>query len=182
MATTYGMPFLLEDKTGRLTGTDFVDINDRLHLRLRCTAQASTHTAYMILKVTHGSASSNPLVALTFGADNSLGTITFASGVSMSMKQYLTKVSSFGSTRTRKFIGSDGQEYRWSWRSTKDDEWTCTNANQYLVASYSLKVSGEPDYCGSSGCMFTIDEAYPHLAAEMLASLTIMRHIVAHNL
>jgi len=47
----------------------------------------------------------------------------------------------------------------------------CTNKSQYLVAFYSLKVAGEPDYLGSSGCMLTIDEAYPHLAAGALAWL-----------
>ncbi|KIJ68078.1 hypothetical protein HYDPIDRAFT_173756 [Hydnomerulius pinastri MD-312] len=180
--TTYGMPYLLEDKTGRLTGSEFVDINDRLRLRLRCTAQAPTHTAYMIQNVTHGSDAVNPLIALAFGPDNSLGTITIGSGVPMGMKQYLAKLSPLGSTNTRKFLGSDGQEYRWSWRSTKGHEWTCTNQSQYLVAFYTLKLAGEPDYSSSSGCMLTIDEAYPHLADEMLASLTIMRHIVAHNL
>jgi hypothetical protein len=96
MATTFGMPYLLEDKTGKLTGSDFVDINDRLRLRLRCTAQAPTHTAYMILNMTHGNDARNPLIALAFGADNSLGTITIGSGVSMTMKQYLVKLSSLG--------------------------------------------------------------------------------------
>jgi len=176
MSTVYGMPYLLEDKTGKLTGSDFVDMNDRLRFRLRCTAQAPTHTAYMIHNANDPS---NPLIALAFGPNNSLGTITVRSGVPIPMDQYLAKL---GSSTTRKFIGSDGQEYRWSWRSTRGHEWTCTNRSQYLVASYALKVAGEPDYLGSSGCMLTIDEAYPHLAAEILASLTIMRHIAAHGL
>ncbi|KAI9571190.1 hypothetical protein HD554DRAFT_2017535 [Boletus coccyginus] len=179
--TVYGMPYLLEDKTGKLSGSDFVDMNDRLRLCVRCTAQAPTHTAYMIHNATHGHDSSNPLIALAFGANNSLGTITIRSGAPVPMDQYLAKLSPLGSSRTRKFIGSDGQEYRWSWRSIKGHEWTCTNKSQYLVAFYSLKVAGEPDYLGSSGCMLTIDEAYPHLAAEVLASLTIMRHIAAHG-
>ncbi|KAH7923155.1 hypothetical protein BV22DRAFT_1048391 [Leucogyrophana mollusca] len=183
--TTYGMPYFLEDKTGKLTESDFVDINDRLCLRLRCTAREPTHTAYMIYNVTCASDLLKPLVALDFGPDDTLGTIAFGSGSQMAMKQYLTKLSPLGrlpSSKTRKFIGSDGQEYRWSWRSTKGQEWTCTNSSQYLVAFYTLKLSSEPEYNGSSGCMLTIDEAYPHLVAEMLASLTIMRHIAAHNL
>lgn len=50
--------------------------------------------------------------------------------------------------------------------ATVTDAWAqCTNRSQYLVAFYSLKVAGEPDYLGSSGCMLTIDEAYPRLAA-----------------
>jgi hypothetical protein len=43
----------------------------------------------------------------------------------------------------------------------------CTNASNHQVASYSLKVPGEPEYDHSSGCVLTIEEAYPHLAAGM---------------
>ena len=118
-------------------------------------------------------------------------------------------------------MASDGQEYLWSWRVRSDQEWTvsniyiyimcspfflprylqCTNASHYLVAYYSLKLPGEPEYTQSSGCMLTVDEAYPHLIVgellirgvtndientdrmqELLASLMIMRHIAAYNL
>ncbi|KAF8444838.1 hypothetical protein L210DRAFT_3611097 [Boletus edulis BED1] len=175
-------PTSWKTRPGRLTGSDFVDMNDRLRLCLRCTAQTPTHTAYMIHNATNGHDPSNPLIALAFGPNNSLGTVTIRSGAPIPMDQYLTKLSPLGSSLTRQFTGSDGQEYRWSWRSTKGHEWTCTNRSQYLVAFYSLKVAGEPDYLGSSGCMLTIDEAYPHLAAEVLASLTIMRHMAAHGL
>lgn len=96
MSTVYGMPYLLEDKTGKLTGSDFVDMNDRLRLSLRRTAQAPTHTAYMIHNATYGQDSLNPLIALSFGPDNSLGTITIRSGASIPMDQYLTKVSTLG--------------------------------------------------------------------------------------
>lgn len=96
MSTVYGMPYLLEDKTGNLTGSDFVDMNDRLRLQLRCTAQAPTHTAYMIHNVTHGHDPSNPLIALAFGPNNSLGTITIRSGAPVPMNQYLAKLSPLG--------------------------------------------------------------------------------------
>ncbi|KAG2154353.1 uncharacterized protein EDB93DRAFT_154911 [Suillus bovinus] len=176
--TSYGMPYLLEDKTGRLTGSHFVDINDRLRLTLRCTARESTHTTYKIYNAATGT---DPVVILNFGSNNSLGTITFGSGPQVSMNSFLEH-SANESARSRKFIGSDGQQYRWGWRTTQSEEWTCTNTSNQQVASYSLKVPGEPEYDHSSGCVLTIEEAYPHLAAEMLASLTIMRHIVAHNL
>ncbi|KAJ8597445.1 hypothetical protein M405DRAFT_453827 [Rhizopogon salebrosus TDB-379] len=181
--TSYGMPFLLEDKTGKLTGSDFVDINDRLRLALRCTARGPTNTAYMIYDRTYTTDSvRRPLAVLDFGSNNSLGTITFGSGAQMLMSEFLVDSPAPGSTKTRKFVGSDGHVYRWSWRSANSEEWTCTNTSNHHVASYSLKVPGEPEYNGSSGCVLTVEEAYPHLAAEMLASLTIMRHIVAHNL
>jgi len=177
--TTYGMPFFLEDKSGKLTGSDFVDINDRLCLALRCTARGSTRTAYVIYSKTD---SVTTLVTLDFGPNNSLGTISFGSGAQVPMSEFLVESSAPGSTKTRKFTGSDGHEYRWSWRTTTSEEWTCTDSSNHQVASYSLKVPGEPEYNGSSGCVLTIEEAYPHLVTEMLASLTIMRHIVAHNL
>ncbi|KAG1751433.1 uncharacterized protein EDB91DRAFT_1243698 [Suillus paluster] len=178
--TSYGMPYLLEDKTGKLTGSQFVDINDRLRLTLRCTARESTHATYIIYSAS-GSDSGKPLVALDFGPNNSLGAIAFGSGPQIPMNSFLES-SPIGSAKSRKFTGSDGQQYRWSWRTTQNEEWTCTNASNHHVASYSLKVPGEPEYDHSSGCVLTIEEAYPHLAAEMLASLMIMRHIVAHNL
>lgn len=96
MSTVYGMPYLLEDKTGKLSGSDFVDMNDRLRLQLRCTAQTPTHTAYMIHNATHGHDPLNPLIALTFGPNNSLGTITMRSGAPIPMNEYLAKLSSLG--------------------------------------------------------------------------------------
>ncbi|KAG1762884.1 hypothetical protein EDD22DRAFT_822936 [Suillus occidentalis] len=176
--TSYGMPYLLEDKTGKLTGSQFVDINDRLRLTLRCTARGSTHSTYIIYNTTVGTDS---VATLNFGSNNSLGTIAFGSGPQVPMGSFL-EPSPNGSAKSRKFIGSDGQQYRWSWRTTEDEEWTCTNASNHHVAAYSLKVPGEPEYPHSSGCVLIVEEAYPHLAAEMLASLIIMRHIAAHNL
>lgn len=172
------MPYLLEDKTGNLTGSHFVDINDRLRLMLRCTTRGSTHATYIICNTTAGT---EPVVTLNFGSNNSLGTIAFGSGPQVPMSSFLES-SPNGSAKSRTFTGSDGNQYRWSWRTTQSEEWTCTNASNHQVASYSLKVPGEPEYDHSSGCVLTIEEAYPHLAAEMLASLTIMRHIVAHDL
>ncbi|KAG2135476.1 hypothetical protein DEU56DRAFT_737755 [Suillus clintonianus] len=176
--TSYGMPYLLEDKTGKLTGSHFVDINDRLRFTLRCTSWGSTHATYIIYNMTSGT---DPVATLTFGSNNSLGTIAFGSGPQVPMSSFLESLP-IGSAKSRRFIGSDGQQYRWSWRTAQGEEWTCTNASNRHIASYSLKVPGEPEYAQSSGCVLTIEEAYPHLAAEMLASLTIMRHIVAHNL
>lgn len=94
--TNYGMAFFLEDKTGELTGSEFVDLNDRMHLTYRCTARNSTHIAYMIYDATTSSGASRPLVALDFGPNNQLGTISFGPDSSMEMKKYLTKLSPFG--------------------------------------------------------------------------------------
>ncbi|KAF8224609.1 hypothetical protein L208DRAFT_475661 [Tricholoma matsutake] len=180
--TNYGMAFFLEDKTGELTGSEFVDLNDRMHLTYRCTARNSTHIAYMIYDATTSSGASRPLVALDFGPNNQLGTISFGPDSSMEMKKYLTKLSPFGSSKVRKFLASDGQEYRWSWRIKDHQEWTCTNNRGYLIAYYSLKTPGEPEYVNSSGCMLTVEQQYAPLVPEMLASVMIMRNIAAYNL
>lgn len=74
----------------------------------------------------------------------------------------------------------------------------CVDSSERVVASYHLKVPGEPHYPGSSGCMLTIEEAYGDLAVgkfiingvfneitedrlnrpEFLATCMIMRHIL----
>jgi len=175
---------MLEDRTGQLTGSDFEDIHDRVRLSLRCTQQTQTNTTYMIFDRSRTSAYgyNNPLVVLNFGPNNTLGTVSFKTGVHIPMNQYLAKTSLFGRSSTRKFIAQDGQEYQWTWHVNPTQEWTCSNASGYFVASYSLKLEGEPEYPRSSGCMLTVAESYPNLLAEMLASVTIMRHIAAYNL
>ncbi|KAJ3710149.1 hypothetical protein C8R42DRAFT_597400 [Lentinula raphanica] len=189
--TTYGLPYFLEDKTGRLSGSDFIDIHDRLRLTYRrSTDRNSSHTAYMIYNTS--SHISHPafmqaLVALDFGPGHALGTVSFSSKTCLPMKKYLVKTASNSRSqshfsRTYRFIASDSQEYFWSWRSQANQEWTCTNKSGYLTAYYSLKTPGEPQYEGSSGCSLTIEESFGHLAPEILASLMILRHISEYNL
>ncbi|KAJ3876447.1 hypothetical protein F5051DRAFT_429775 [Lentinula edodes] len=179
--TTYGLPYFLEDKTGRLTGSDFVDIHDRLRLTYRrSTERNSSHTAYMIYNTSAHVSHPQPLMALDFGPGNALGTVSFSSKLCVPMKKYLAKVPCKG--RTYKFLASDSQEYFWSWRAQANQEWTCTNTSGYLTAYYSLKTPGEPQYEGSSGCSLTVDESFGHLASEILASLMILRHISEYNL
>ncbi|KAK7013969.1 hypothetical protein R3P38DRAFT_3004348 [Favolaschia claudopus] len=145
--TRYGMPYIFEDTTGRLTGSEFADIHERLRFNL----------------------------ALDFGPNNGLGTVSVAS-VPMPMRKYLYK-NPMGSSKVRRFVASDGQTYQWSRRTQPNQEWTCTNANNYVIASYSLKAPGEPEYSNSSGCILEIAEQF-----EMIASLWIMRHIQAYDL
>ncbi|TFK44036.1 hypothetical protein BDQ12DRAFT_640450 [Crucibulum laeve] len=180
----FGMPYFLEDKTGKLTGSEFDDMHDRMHFVYRCTARDSTRTAYMIYNTTRGTEASftKPIAALDFGPGNSLGSICFDPQVNIPMKKYLTKTSTLGSSKDRKFVASDGQEYRWRWRYKEDQEWTCTNGRDYLIAYYNLKPAGEPEYENSAGCMLTVEEPYGNLAGDMLASLMIMRHIAAYNI
>ncbi|KAF4575490.1 hypothetical protein EYR36_006850 [Pleurotus pulmonarius] len=184
---SYGLSYFLEDMTGKLTGSEFVDIYGRMRLTFRRTTFDTTRAAYMIFNTTSSPsyssphATTKPLAALDFGPNNTLGTINFPPNVCIPMQKYLTKTSS-GSSKSRRFRASDGQEYCWTYRGQMDQEWACTNSSGHVVAYYSLKPHGEPEYAGSSGCSLTVEEAYPHLAPEFLASLLIMRHIAAHNL
>ncbi|KAJ8096128.1 hypothetical protein PM082_000035 [Marasmius tenuissimus] len=171
--TSYGMPYFLEDKTGRLSGTEYVDIHDRLHYVYRCTARSTSHSTYMIFSA---SSPSEPLMALNFGPKNALGSVSFSSQACYPMNQYLAKVST-PSGRAWKFVARDGQEYLWRWRSQANQEWTCTNPQGYLIAYYSLHTPGE-----SSGCSLTIEEPYPHLATEMLGTLMVLRHMVEYKI
>ncbi|KAG5725675.1 hypothetical protein E4T56_gene7292 [Termitomyces sp. T112] len=161
--TNYGMAYFLEDKSGMLTGSEFVDLNDRIRLSYICTARDTNQTVYMIYDATTVDSSSRPLLALTFGPNNALGTVHISPDDSMPMRQYLKKASTLGSTKHRKFVASDGHEYRWNWRVEGDQEWTCTNTLGYIVAYYNLKTPGEPEYADSSGCMLTVEQPYHEL-------------------
>ncbi|OCH89060.1 hypothetical protein OBBRIDRAFT_42684 [Obba rivulosa] len=185
MSTKFGMPIFLEDKTGDIAGSEFTDIYNRARLVLRCTLRNAARAAYMVYdlseRVDSRSGLPVPAACLDFGANNALGSVKIRGGEYVPMSQYLSKLSPLGSSKARKFTASDGQEYRWTYQSGKEDEW-CKNASNYHIASYVLKPAGEPQYSGSSGCTLTIEEDFTHLAAELLASLTIMRHIAKYNL
>jgi hypothetical protein len=136
------MPYILEDTTGKLGGSQFIDIHERLHLTVRCTASDPCHTSYMIYS-THPSgfksAIPKALVGLNFGPHNTLGTISFSS-VAMSMRKYLAKPTPRGryadfffifrwfltdiSSKLRRFVASDGQQYQWARRVQPNQEWT----------------------------------------------------------
>ncbi|KAF7319146.1 hypothetical protein HMN09_00251000 [Mycena chlorophos] len=190
--TRYGLPYILEDRTGTLSsGSEFVDIHDRLHLTIRCTAPRSfmlyngpPPTGLACPTLPH------PLAAMQFvGGRNSgleLGTISFQ-GVPLPMRMYLVKppgpaVEGRNTRLVRRFVASDGQQYQWSRKVQPNQEWTCTNHRDYIIASYSLKTPGEPEYPDSSGCILEIAEQFGALAPEILASLWIMRHIADHDM
>ncbi|KAI0779587.1 hypothetical protein C8Q74DRAFT_1198512 [Fomes fomentarius] len=182
--TTFGMPYFLEDSTGQITGSDFVDLHNRMHLSLKPTLKDAHHAAYIIYDLSSRASGGRggllvPLATLDFGPHHSLGSIKIGDSEFIPMGHYLMK--SPGGSKSRKFKAADGQEYRWTLQA--DGEWQCTNAkNNYHVATYSMKPAGEPQYPSSSGCMLTVEEAYPHLVGELLASLIVMRHIEKHDL
>lgn len=186
------LPYALEDTSGRLTLTDFDDIYDRIFLRVAQSPQPTGRTTLMIYNMHRRSSRRRdslpfrvePSVVLRFGANNALGDITFLQSparFSVPMNRYLQKTATFGSSLSRKFSTSDNNQFRWVHRSVQGQEWSCLTSEGCLVAHYDLKPQDTRVY-GVSGNVFTIYEAFAHLAIELLASLTIMRHIAEHNL
>lgn len=176
--TTFGMPLFLEDRGGRLTASEFVDIYDRARFSLRCTHSDSTHAAYTIYNMLEHETSTRtgmavPDAVLDFGANHALGSVKIGRGESVPMNQYLSKVDSSSgyvsflaftvgctliehcrrSTGTRKFVAANGQEYRWSYRSAKDDQ-----DIEWQVRSESIALSSArlyPDFTSSSVLLAT---------------------------
>lgn len=93
----YGIPYILEDKTGQLTGSDFIDTEGRMHLVYRCTVRDSMHTVYGIYDASPYASyvsSMRALVLLDFGPNNKLGTVGFGPTRIIPMQEYLVKASS----------------------------------------------------------------------------------------
>ncbi|KAG2014301.1 hypothetical protein CC2G_011131 [Coprinopsis cinerea AmutBmut pab1-1] len=125
------VPVTLEDRTGAITNTDFDDMYDRVFLHVaRVPGHSTTKIFEMQVRASrHRNAQAvqraTPTVSLDFMPDESLGTITFSKyRMSVPMSQYLRKLSFFGPSLCRKFVASDGREYKWSYRALDDHEWT----------------------------------------------------------
>lgn len=99
--TNYGLPYLLEDKTGSISGSEFRDLHDRMHLSLKPAQRDASHAAYLVYEWRNSTAA-NPThhestVCLDFGPHGALGTISIgAKGRHVPMGQFLSKVSSMG--------------------------------------------------------------------------------------
>ncbi|KAJ6562070.1 hypothetical protein B0H19DRAFT_943564 [Mycena capillaripes] len=188
------LPFIFEDRTGAHTSSDFDDIYDRLFFHVATVPQRSGSSAIMIYSMTRPASRhrdsqplhNTPSAVLEFPPDGSLGKVSFmqpGSGrtLTIPMGRYLRKTSLFGRSLSRKFLCSDGREYKWVNRSAEGQEWSCTTADNYLVAHYDLRPADVRVY-GVSGNYLTIYEAFSHLTLEILASFIIMRHIQQYNL
>ncbi|KJA23392.1 hypothetical protein HYPSUDRAFT_201414 [Hypholoma sublateritium FD-334 SS-4] len=184
MALKLGLPLFLEDKSGRLSGAEYVDMYGRMRLLLTRSVHDEDETVYHIYDQTEDSAHRNtPAITLKFGSRHALGTITFRGYPPKDMAQYISQVNDVAGPTLRRFFASDGREYRWGWRKVEGEEWTCTNSDAEVVADYSLKhPGGYHDPPSSGGAMLTVTEEFSYLATEMLASVSIMRHILRYNL
>ncbi|EUC63020.1 hypothetical protein RSOL_469030 [Rhizoctonia solani AG-3 Rhs1AP] len=139
--------FYLIDETGSLTTTQFRDVEDRLTVRLDCTMNRPER-AVVMLTVSGGTQSHlvsapgrpdfhgtiAPDAVLDYGAKGiALGSIQYGHNA-MHMDKYLRRSSM--TSGSRKFVGSDGMEYKW--QSTGDGcDWSLTNAAGYHVADYT---------------------------------------------
>ncbi|KAJ7663474.1 hypothetical protein B0H17DRAFT_1016197 [Mycena rosella] len=189
------LPYILEDRTGAHTASDFDDIYDRLffHVATAPHTQRAGSSAVMIYNMPRRASRHRdaqplrhaPAAVLEFRADGALGSVAFAQPagtLTIPMARYLCKTSLFGRSLSRKFMCSDGREYKWVHRGgAGPQEWTCTTADDYLVAHYDLKPADVRAY-GVSGHTLTIYEAFAPLTLELLASFIIMRHIQLYNL
>ncbi|KAJ8518513.1 hypothetical protein ONZ45_g4438 [Pleurotus djamor] len=178
--------YTLEDRTALISSSDFDDIYDRLFLRV---ARNPRSTSTRIYKMKHRSSrhrdsqpfTNEPVVILDFASDESLGNITFTQAkFTVPMSRYLRKTSLFGGSLSRKFTGSDGREYTWNRSCVQGQEWTCTTDNM-IVGHYDLKPVQQRVY-GTSGNTLKVYQPFFHMAIEIVASLTIMRHIAQFNL
>ncbi|RXW17866.1 hypothetical protein EST38_g7979 [Candolleomyces aberdarensis] len=185
------IPITLEDRTAAITNTDFDDMYDRVFYQVvRNPGDTITRIYEMHVRASRsrnaapqGPTKGEPVILLQFQPDETLGMISFPkTRTSMPMNQFLRKISFFGSSLMRKFVASDGREYKWSYRSLEEQEWTCSTADDsYLVAHYDLKPPEMPIY-DVSGNKLIIYPHFVHITADILASLLIMRHISQYNL
>ncbi|KAI0051481.1 hypothetical protein FA95DRAFT_1554574 [Auriscalpium vulgare] len=184
--------YYFEDRTGLVGGSDFDEAYDRQFLRVSSTPQRTQNAGLMVYDMGQRSTSQGdrdrrhfyrePAVVLDFGPKGALGMVHFLKGgMSMPMNQYLRKTSLFGGSLFRRFKAADGKDYQWSHQIINGHEWTCLNSENFVVAHYNLKPSDRPAY-GTSGNLLTIYHGFTHLSVEILASLTIMRHIAQNNL
>ncbi|KAF9442908.1 hypothetical protein P691DRAFT_738486 [Macrolepiota fuliginosa MF-IS2] len=190
-ASSRPLPYALEDRTGSNTHSDFDDMYDRMFFHIaRRPGHAATYIYEMPIRASRHRSSlplnREPSAVLEFLPDESLGNVTFVGkgslpATTIPMSRYLRKTSLFGTSLARKFVGSDGREYKWSYQAVGDQQWSCTTNDNYFVAHYDLKPSDVRTY-DVSGNTLTIYEPFAHLALEIMVSFIIMRHLAEHHL
>lgn len=86
-----------------------------------------------------------PAVVLAFGRGGALGSVVVhardgeggaGKGRSVPMGQWLRRTGVFAGSLSRKFVGSDGREYRWVHRGVEGHEWTV----RALLRGFSVRV------------------------------------------
>jgi hypothetical protein len=94
-----GIPFMLHDNTGSLLGSDFVDIYERMNLRVFCRLHnsngAALYEVYNMLSRHHDI----PVAVFEYGAAGALGniSITDTEGPLQTMASFLVEVGGYAS-------------------------------------------------------------------------------------
>ncbi|KAH9483289.1 hypothetical protein JR316_0005395 [Psilocybe cubensis] len=164
------LPYTFEDRTGQLSNSDFDEMYDRFFFHV---ARQPGHTSTKIYEMNNRASrfrstlplTRDPIIHLDFQADENLGTISFTKAPqqsTMPMSRYLKKTAFFGASTTRKFMASDGKEYKWGFNLYAGQEWTCTTMDNGLVAHYDLKPAHFRAY-DVSGNNLIIYEPYAHI-------------------
>ncbi|KAF8189644.1 hypothetical protein BJ912DRAFT_1042074 [Pholiota molesta] len=173
------LPLTFEDRTAQTTNTDFDEIKTawpRDTKIYQMNSRASRHRSTLPIP-------NEALIHLDFATDESLGTFR-SSNPAIREHSYvpvLEEDAFFGPSLSRKFMGSDGREYKWGYRTYVGQEWSCTTMDNLLVAHYDLKPPTVRTF-DVSGNNLIIYEAFTHLVPEIIASFLIMRHIAQFNL
>jgi hypothetical protein len=147
-----GIPFMLHDSTGSLLESNFIELYDRMNLRVSCLSRdpngAALYEVYNMLSRYHNI----PVAVFEYGAAGALGNISLTGpGGSLrtqTMAAFLVEVGGYANAISpfpsspsapfvykrscrvsakhrphhRKFIASDGHEYSWSWRTSTDED------------------------------------------------------------
>lgn len=180
-----GLPLFLEDTTGYSTGpTNFYDIYDRppfIHVENRVDMiERKTRVEVFELNVRHGSPLKRGItLSIQPGLEGyiSFSNVNHKSGKIFNLSEWLYPVerSRMATKMSREFVATDGERYRWFYRS-KGHEWTCVCVDtDAVVAHYDLKSVYEPKY-RTSGNTLTVTESSQDLTLEFVASLILMRH------
>ena len=101
------LPFTLEDRTGRVAGSDFDDIYDRIFLRVAPATHLRAPSTLLVYKMSQRASRrrdslpfhSAPAIALEFGTSGGLGHISFLDRkeyIPLYMGRYLRRTSLFG--------------------------------------------------------------------------------------
>jgi hypothetical protein len=71
-----GLPFMLEDKSGSLSGSDFVDLHDRMYLSLRSRRRDRSGASQCDIFNMRSKQFNYPAATLEYGMGGVLGSIT----------------------------------------------------------------------------------------------------------
>ncbi|KAG8905291.1 hypothetical protein FRB99_000264 [Tulasnella sp. 403] len=179
-STQYGLPLFLEDATGNPMGpTNFVDLYDRLQITMSTLPSTYPDRALLALRFVNGrQVSGVPDCVVDLPKRVEQATVSYNGGQSIPVESYLRRIKGLSSrSPSRKFTASDSHSYTWSLNQQDKSTmtWVCTNSQGAVVAEYA---SNDQAITGSKcAAVLTVEEAWSAIVLELLATLTLCRHI-----